>query len=60
MNNILSVMLKTFKPFFGDFKVIVDRDRKIVTIRRQEKDIELTYDQVIDEVEKVFSNNEDG
>jgi len=47
-------IIRAMKAMFGDLKITVDRERKIVTISREEQFSELTYDQVIDKIEEIF------
>ena len=54
MSDLLGFVLKTLKPFFGDTRIIVDREKKIVKITRKGQFMELTYDEVIDEIERIF------
>ena len=54
MSDLLGFVLKTLKPFFGETRITVDREKKIVKIMRKGQTKELTYDEVIDEIERIF------
>ena len=53
---MLGFIIKTLKPYFCDTKISVDRERKVVTLERKGQKNELTYDQVIDQIEEVFGD----
>lgn len=58
MSDLLNFVLKTLKPYFGNIKIEVDRENKKVTIRQKEQVRILTYDEVIDEIERMFTNGQ--
>jgi len=54
MSDLFGFVLKTLKPFFGETRITVDREKKIVKITSLGRAKELTYDEVIDEIERIF------
>lgn len=58
MSDILGFMFKCMKPFLGEFKIEVDRQAKKVTIRKADEVRTLTYDEVIDEIERIFGDEQ--
>ena len=56
MSQLLKLVLKTLKPYFGGMKITFDRDKQLVHIEQKGKETTLTYDQAISEVEKLFDD----
>lgn len=48
--------LEVIRSFFGDLNVKVDRRARLVTIRARGKKYFYTYDQIVDELEKMFND----
>lgn len=51
-----SLYIRVIKSFVGDFTVKVDRQKKLVTFKTKERDYVYTYDQLIDEAERMFND----
>lgn len=49
-----SLMIGVIRSFLGDFSVKVDRQAKLVTIQAKGREYEYTYDQLVDELEKLL------
>lgn len=56
MSDLLSFILRTLRPMLGDIKVTVHRDAKLVTIERKGEKAVFTYEQIADEIERLFSD----
>jgi len=56
MSEILKFVLQALRPYFGGIKISFDRDNELVIIEQKGKKTVITYDQAIDEVEKLFNN----
>ena len=53
-----SLMLGVIRSFIGDFSVKVDRQARTVTIRARGQEYKYTYDQLVDELEKMFNDGQ--
>jgi len=47
-------MIGVIRSFIGDFAVKVDRQARTVTIQAKGQEYQYTYDQLIDELEKLM------
>jgi len=54
---LLSFVLKTLKPYFGGLSIEFDRDNQLVKIKQKGQTTELTFDQAITEIEKLFDDD---
>ena len=57
MSDLLGFVLKTLRPFFGGMTIEVDRQAKTVTIKRKQEVRVMRYDEVIDEIERIFAGD---
>ena len=48
------LMIGVIRSFIGDFAVKVDRQARTVTIQAKGQEYQYTYDQLIDELEKLM------
>ena len=55
---LLKFVLTTFRPMLGNISVKFDRENQTVTIVQKGGETTLTYDQAIDEIEKLFHGEE--
>ena len=51
------LMIGVIRSFLGDFTVKVDRQAKIVTIQVKGQEYQYTYDQLVDELEKLINGS---
>jgi len=54
MSDLLPFILRTLRPMLGDVKVTVHRDAQLISIERTGEKKVYTYDQIADEIEKLF------
>ncbi len=50
------IIKQLVRSWLGDVAVKVDRDKQLVKLTINGQESELTYDQVIDQVEEIFGN----
>ena len=55
---LLKFVLTTLRPLLGNVSVRFDRENQTVTIVQKGGETTLTYDQAIDEIEKLFHGEE--
>jgi len=56
MSDLLSFILKTLRPMLGGIKVTVHREAHLVTIERKGEKKVYTYEEIADEIEKLFTD----
>ena len=56
MSLLLKFVSQTIKPMLGDLKITFDREARMVKIVQKGQEIELTFDQAITEIEKLFND----
>lgn len=56
--SIIILMIGVIKSFVGDLSVKVDRQARLVTIQAKGQEYKYTYDQLVDELEKMFNDGQ--